>query len=50
VEKRRKQIAFDISEELHKQIKISAATRNISMNLWMHRAIIERLKKDNREQ
>ncbi len=47
-EKKRKryQMAFDINEELHKAIKISAVTRNISMNMWMHRAIIEKLKKE----
>ncbi len=47
-EKKRKQMAFDISPEMHQQVKILAATRNISINLWMARAIQDRIAKENR--
>jgi predicted HicB family RNase H-like nuclease len=44
--KKRHQISFDISQDMHQQIKLFAVMRNISMNNWMHRAIIERLEKE----
>lgn len=43
---KRTQISFDIHPDLHAQIKIAAAIRNISMNLWLTRAIHEALKKE----
>jgi len=49
MEKKRKQIAFDINPEIHQIIKILAAKRGISINLWLHRAIQERIKKENGE-
>jgi len=42
----RHQIAFDIDPELHKRIKIAAIKRNISMNLWLIRAIYRALQKE----
>lgn len=45
-EKKRKQIIFDVSEEVHRQIKIFAAMRNITMNRWMQKAINERIEKE----
>jgi predicted HicB family RNase H-like nuclease len=47
-EKKRKQMAFDVSPEIHQKIKILAAMRNISINLWMARAINDRIAKENR--
>jgi predicted HicB family RNase H-like nuclease len=44
--KKRKQMAFDVSPEIHQQIKILAAYRNISINLWMARAIADRIAKE----
>ena len=44
--KKRKQIIFDINEDIHRQIKIFAATRNITMNRWIQKAITERIKKE----
>jgi hypothetical protein len=44
---RRAQLAFDVNEELHTEIKILAARRNISMNMWLNRAIQERIKKEH---
>ena len=46
--KKRKQLAFDISPEIHQQVKILAARRNISMNLWMMRAVMERIAKETK--
>ena len=39
IKPKRKQITFDISAEHHNWIKSNAALRNISMNLWIKRAI-----------
>lgn len=47
---KRKQIAFDILPEIHKQVKMLALMRNISMNIWMKRAIINQIKKETREE
>jgi predicted HicB family RNase H-like nuclease len=46
--KRRKQMAFDISPEVHQTVKILAARRNISINLWMARAIQERIDRETK--
>ncbi len=48
--KKRKQMAFDVSLEIHTQIKILAAARNISINLWMARAIQDRIVKETKTQ
>ena len=45
--RKRYQMAFDISEELHKHIKISSVQRNITMNMWMNLAIIHYIKLEN---
>jgi predicted HicB family RNase H-like nuclease len=45
--KKRAQIAFDIDPELRKKIKIVAVRRNISMNLWLIRAIYVALRKED---
>ena len=46
----RKRIVFDVHPELHTQVKVLAARRNISMNLWLMRAIADRIKKETREE
>jgi predicted HicB family RNase H-like nuclease len=46
--KKRKQMAFDISPEIHQTVKILAARRNISINLWMARAIQERIDRETK--
>ena len=46
--KKRKQMAFDVSPDTHQQIKVLAACRNISMNLWMARAIQDRIAKETK--
>ncbi len=46
--KKRKQMAFDISQEMHQQVKVLAAIRNISMNLWVARAIADRIAKETK--
>lgn len=45
--KDRKQITFDVSNEMHQQIKILATLRNVSMTLWMARAINDRIAKEH---
>ena len=41
---KRCQIAFDVQPEIRKEIKMRAAQRGISMNLWIMRAIYYALK------
>lgn len=46
--KKRTQICFNVQEEVKQFIKMNAALRGITMNLWIHRAIqkeIDRIKK-----
>ena len=44
----RKQMVFDVNPEIHQQVKVLAAIRNISMNLWMARAIQDRIAKETK--
>ena len=44
----RKQICFEVQPEVHTEVKIAAAKRNISMNLWLHRLIMEALAKERK--
>jgi predicted HicB family RNase H-like nuclease len=44
----RKQITFDVNPEIHQQVKVLAAIRNISINLWMARAIQDRIAKETK--
>ncbi len=43
---KRFQMAFDIDPIIRQKIKIIAARKNISMNLYVMRAIQDKLKKD----
>lgn len=43
---KKKKIIFEVPEELHKQIKVAAARRNISMSLWITRELVRKLKKE----
>ena len=43
---KRIQIAFNTSLEIHTQVKILAAIRNISISNWMTRAIKDRIAKE----
>ena len=38
--------AFDIEEDLKKEIKVRAALRNITMSQWMRRAIVRQLESE----
>lgn len=49
MEIKRKQMIFDIDTELFKQVKLSALMRNITIKKWMKRAIVDRLKKEDRD-
>ena len=44
--RKRIQLAFDVSQETRKLIKIVAIRRNISMNLWLTRVIYSALVKE----
>lgn len=48
--KKRKQITFDIHPEIHHKVKVLAATRNISINLWVHRALIREIDRQQRSE
>lgn len=45
---KRKQMAFDISPEMHREVKILAAMRNISVSCWVTRAINDRIIKEKK--
>ena len=47
---KRKQMAFDINPEIHQKVKILAATRNVSINLWVQRAIIREIDRQLRNE
>lgn len=49
-ERKIKRVVLDVTIDLHAEIKILAARRNISMNNWLHRAIYERIAKEKREE
>lgn len=46
--KKRTQIAFDAAPELRHKIKTLALRRNISMTLWILRAIADRIEKETK--
>lgn len=46
--KKRTQIAFDVQPEFRQEIKVLAARRNISLNLWLMRAINDYIKKERK--
>jgi len=45
-----KQIVFKVHKEFHKLIKIAAATKGVSMNLWIANALYEQLQKEKANQ
>jgi len=46
VEKNLKRLSLDISDELHQEIKIRAAKRNITMKKYIVRSILDLIKKE----
>lgn len=46
--KKRYQMAFDVSQEMHTQVKVLAALRNISISLWIQRAIIREINRQEK--
>lgn len=46
--KKRTQMTFDIHPDMHHQVKILSAIRNISMNEWVFRAISDRIIKETK--
>lgn len=46
----RKQIIFKIDVSFHNELKVRAARRNISMNLWIIRALYRAMQKEDNPQ
>lgn len=44
----RHMLATDVSPETRKEIKVLAAKRNMTMNLWLNNAIIRAIKEDTK--
>jgi len=49
-EKKRYQMAFDVSKEMHTKIKVLAAMRNISVSLFVQRALIREINRQERNE
>lgn len=45
--KKRKQLTIDITQEIHQQIKVLSALKNVSMTCWVIRAINDRIAKES---
>jgi len=45
-EKNLKKLILEVESDTHKEIKVRAAERNISMRLWVLRAIAEAIRKE----
>jgi len=50
VKKKRTQMTFDIHPKLHHTVKLLAVTNNISMNLWVQRAIVREIDRQQRSE
>lgn len=48
--KGRKRLAMDIDEEIHKRMAYWAKERNISITLWVTRAIYQKIKWEEKSQ
>jgi predicted transcriptional regulator len=44
----KKKIIFELSQEMHTDIKVLAARHNVSMTLLIHRALIEYIKRETK--
>jgi hypothetical protein len=47
---KRFQMAFDVSQEMHTEVKVLAAMRNISISLWVQRALIREINRQKRNE
>ncbi len=47
-ESKNKRLIIDIPAELHKDIKIRSATKNISIRTWVVRAIVQAIEKEKK--
>jgi predicted HicB family RNase H-like nuclease len=50
IKKKRTQMTFDVHPDLHSKVKILAATKGVSMNLWIQRAIIREIDRQLRSE
>jgi hypothetical protein len=46
---KKKRIVLEVRQELHKEVKVASAIRNISISLLIHRAIYQYLRKEERD-
>lgn len=44
-----KRLTFDIHKDVHQKIKIAAALKGTSMNLWLSQAIYRQLEEERRD-
>ncbi len=49
-EQRSCRFVFQMNEALHKEIKVAAALRNMSMSLIMHKALYQYLRREIKEE
>ena len=48
IKKKPKRLVIDIPEDLHTRVKLRATTRNITIRLWVLRALIFALTKEEK--
>jgi len=48
MEQKLKQVIIEMPEELHKEIKIRAAYRNMTMKAWIIRAILDAIAQEQK--
>ena len=48
IKEKPKRIVLDVPQDLHTQVKIRAATRNIPIRTWVVRAIIAAIKAEEK--
>ena len=46
--KKRTQISFEVTEQQRKDFKIAALEKNMSMNLWILRALYKAIKEESK--
>ena len=45
----RRQIIFEVPVEMHMRIKLASVIRNITMADWVRRAIVQKLRRDDKD-
>jgi predicted HicB family RNase H-like nuclease len=50
IKNKRTQMAFDVHPDIHCKVKILAATKGVSMSLWIQRAIMREIDRQLRSE